>query len=71
MTEVKEYWCGDKPTLEDIKKAFKETYPYKYIRISWFVQYNGNHSRLITWDITQEVSPEEYYERYIPHIYGV
>lgn len=71
MTEVKEYWCDDVPTLEDIKNAFKEVYPYKYIRISWCVKYSGNYSRLITWNITQEVSPEEYHKRYIPHVYGM
>ena len=71
MVEIKEYWCNDKPTLKDIKKAFEETTPDKYIRISWFVKYNGNHSRFITWDITQKISPEEYYEKYIPRMYGM
>lgn len=71
MTEVKEYWCDGKPTLKDITKAFQEASPYRYIRISWFVQYNGNHSRLITWSMTQKFTPEEYYEKYIPHRYGV
>lgn len=71
MTEIKSFWIEDRPTLEDIEQAYSLVDTGVIVSIRWFVQYNGSHERIITKDVKQKYTPEEYFEKCILHIYGV
>ena len=71
MTEIKSFWIDNVPTLEDIEQAYSLVDTGVIVSIRWFVPYNGSHERVITKNVTQEHTVEEYFEKCIPHIYGV
>ena len=71
MKEIKSFWCNDKPTLEDILKAFALAYMDYAVEIKWHVNYSGDYCRIITRDIAEKYKPEEYFEKFIPHTYPV
>ena len=71
MTEIKSFWIDNVPTLEDIEQAYSLVDTGVVVSIHWFVPHNGSHERIITKDITQKYTAEEYFDRRIPHMYGI
>jgi hypothetical protein len=71
MKEIKHYWIEDTPKIEDIKEAFKIVKEQDVVvEIKWYVPYSGTYARSIMSKHTR-LTPEEYFEECIPHIYGV
>ena len=71
MTEIKSFWIDSTPKLDDIKQAFELAKTDVAVSIRWYVKYNGSHERITTKEIIDEYTCEEYFEKCIPHIYGV
>lgn len=73
MRKIENYWCDDKPTLEDIRNAYARVLTNDVVvKIEWFVRFNGAHSRIITDQVIKDVPDyEEYFRTCIPHCYGV
>lgn len=72
MIPIKMYWCEDVPTIEDIKQAFDIVANENVVvSIRWFVKYNGLHEKFVLKELLEEYTPESYWEKVIPHIYGV
>ena len=72
MIKIENYWIDDRPTLEDIKEAYDLVSKNNIIiKISWYVEYSGSYSRMVTKEHIAEMSAEEYFEKVIPHVYGV
>ena len=71
MIEIKSFWIDDIPKLEDIEETYNLVTDKTCVSIRWYVKYNGSHERLITEKVKQQYTAEEYFEKCIPHIYGV
>ena len=73
MKRIESYWCENKPTLDDIRFAYVRVLEGNVaVEIRWFVPYNGNHSKIITQNVIEDCPDyHEYFEKYIPHRYGV
>lgn len=73
MKRIESYWCENRPILDDIRYAYVRVLTSNVVvEIKWFVPYNGTHSRVITQSIIEDCPDyHEYFEKYIPHCYGV
>ena len=72
MTEIKQYWIEDTPKIDDIEEAFKIVEEQNVVvTLRWHVAWSGSYSASIDLEDTQQLSPTEYFEKHIPHVYGV
>lgn len=73
MRKIESYWIDDVPTLKDIEEAFQivKDNPNIIVEIKWAVQWSGHYSRSIDWDVVSSISPTNYLEDRIPHVYGM
>ena len=73
LTEIKIYWCDENvPSIDIIMEAFEIVKEEKCIvELRWSFPYSGKYSRYIKPDVVESLTPEEFLEHYIPHIYGV
>ena len=73
MRKIESYWIDDVPTLKDIEEAFQivKANPDIIVEIKWAVQWSGHYSRSIDRDVVNSISPTNYLDDHIPHIYGM
>lgn len=73
MVEMRSFWCKDLPTIEDISYAYSLVKEQDIaVSIGWFVKYNGKYLRVITRETLEKYpTPETFFEKSIPHIYGM
>ena len=73
MRKIESYWIDDVPTLKDIEEAFQivKSNPNIIVEIKWAVKWSGEYSRFIDWDVVSSISPTDYLEYRIPHVYGM
>lgn len=71
MIPIEQYWCEDKPTLEDIQYAYNQAFRGIVIEIRWFVNYSGYYNTLVTPDVTKDMNAETYFNEMIPKCYPV
>lgn len=64
MIPIEQYWCKDKPTLEDIQYAYNQASRGIVIEIRWFV--SGRNSILVTPDDIKDMDAETYFNEMIP-----
>lgn len=51
MIPIKEYYCDNTPSLEEIQEAYNMAVNDNcVVHLNWFVQYNGWNDRYITKD---------------------
>lgn len=67
MRPIKDYWCDNTPTDDEIKAAINIASKDDCVVIlRWFVEYNGDYRRVITKDNTfEEVKAS------LPRVYGM
>ena len=72
MIEIKTYWLDDFPTIEDVEEAFELVKANDImVELRWCVPYSGVYGRTLNKETLEEFTPESYFEKVIPHCYGV
>lgn len=72
MILLENYWCEDKPTIDDIKQAYAIVTTGKVVKISWSVPYSGIYDRIINKDALEVYpDPKVYFYACIPQCYPV
>lgn len=72
MTKIEHYMCDDMPRVKDIQEAFEIVKSNNVIVcINWYVKHSGRYQRFLSKELAEEITPEEFWEKYIPHIYGM
>jgi len=72
MNEIKYFWIDGMPTVEHIKEAYRIVKEENYIvTLKWFVKYSGHYAISVDHEDIETMTPEEFFEKEVPHIYGV
>lgn len=69
LIKIKSYWCENTPTVEEITWAFDNATENTCIQLKWYVKHSGEYSRTIYHDYTNTMTPQEFYDNYIPKVY--